>query len=64
MSEAREVEENAVKNGKLPLHFAAEKGTSLKVMRILLRAHPKGAISIDKASIAGRTRLSAHKQPV
>ena len=34
--------------GKLPLHYAAENGTSLEVVKLLLKANPEAARNRDK----------------
>jgi len=45
--------------GKLPLHYAAAKGTSLEVVKLLLDANPETAASADKA----RHRVRAPQRP-
>ena len=39
----KSVENNAAQDGQLPLHYAAEKGVSLNVWKLLLEADPKAA---------------------
>ena len=48
-AEAKSVEENAAKDGQLPLHYAAEKGTSLEVMKLLLEANTDAVTLVDEA---------------
>jgi len=38
----------AAQGGKLPLHYAAENGTSLEVVKLLLKANPEAARERDK----------------
>ena len=38
----------AAQGGKLPLHYAAENGTSLEVVKLLLKANPEAARNRDK----------------
>ena len=44
-------------DGKLPLHYAAEKGAPFDVMKLLLNANTEAAAAADKA------RSSAHAGP-
>ena len=48
-AEAKLFKENAAKDKQLPLHYAAEKGASLNLMKLLLKANPKAATAQDKA---------------
>ena len=56
-AEAKLFKENAAKDKQLPLHYAAEKGASLNLMKLLLKANPEAAAAPDKA------RRPAHDAP-
>ena len=51
------MEESAAQDGQLPLHYAAEKGASLNVMKLLFEASPEAVNAADEA------RSSAHTAP-
>ena len=56
----KSVENNAAQDGQLPLHYAAEKGVSLNVWKLLLEANPKAAATVDTACRCAPNRTAPH----
>ena len=56
----KSVENNAAQDGQLPLHYAAEKGVSLNLWKLLLKANPKAAATVDTACRCAPNRTAPH----
>ena len=56
----KSVENNAAQDGQLPLHYAAEKGVSLNLWKLLLKANPKAAATVDTACRCAPSRTATH----
>ena len=62
-AEAKSLEDNAAKGGQLPLHYAAKKGASLNVVKLLLKANPGAATAVDGARCSAQAVLRIHISP-